>query len=849
MKTDVIEREVNFQGDFDTKSFHIEEKNTVHIIKILRNKLYSNKILAVIREYITNAIDANVENKSERPIQITLPTMFDSYLRIRDFGKGLSQKEVENIFISYGNSTKRNSDDFTGCLGIGSKSAFSYADSFLINSYRNGKLYNYVSFLDETGLGSITLLAESSTEEESGLEICVPIKSEDHSNFEREFFSYIWAVDAPYELKGTTRTDFKEDIFLKEEGQFQLGSMVGFNTYEMFYALGTKETGCYVVMGNVPYKIESNWFSNNIQRDLAREYKSHLLAFKVKMGEVEFSSNRESIELTTHNQAVLKEYLERFKETYRSHVKSDFVNNSPRLNQYSALKLNIAFTEKSLDNGQGKIFNLDSLEFNFDISSLLKITKEIVGKGLVRGENSLRLTTFLNNKETLEKYFKDSSYYQSKFTVRRYPIFVLGTDKKTKDEDFLYKWKNTIKEHSDEQSVRTKFQLRFPGCEIVSRNFITGDKSFQVPALLLVYPEDTVTREEYFKRATDLGFGIIKIEDLQDFASTSKEMDSWVTLLLPKVLGVISDSWGRRFNSETAKEDSFKFLEGLITDSSKILLVDFKGKNLSSSKDIRISYKTSASVSSEVTIKEGDSFYDFDKFSKTYLALFGKVPIFVETKNTNISDWGFEIISFKDFQTSFFKVVEDYFKSLSPSEVYFYTNYSSGGDVEWTVNAELGDLIKSFGFRNLDSFKEHLKNSEGLLRKNPEIRDLLCAKNSKVVEHLKKIINFSNYMKKYSVKLKVNSQKREVLTFLGQLFKGSRVFLAERSNDFHISGSNSEYLTKLLLRIKKKNSKLLFYTNYIEKELNNSSYYSYGMRNVLDEKEKTKIIIIISNLI
>ena len=41
--------------------FTVKDKNVGHIFSILRNKLYSNKPLAIIREYCTNAFDAHVE--------------------------------------------------------------------------------------------------------------------------------------------------------------------------------------------------------------------------------------------------------------------------------------------------------------------------------------------------------------------------------------------------------------------------------------------------------------------------------------------------------------------------------------------------------------------------------------------------------------------------------------------------------------------------------------------------------------------------------------------------------------------------------------------------------------------
>jgi len=79
-------------------------KNLAHIFSILRNQLYSDKILAVVREYCTNAMDANIDaGVPDCPIQVSIPNAFSPFFKVRDFGKGLSEEQVYNIFGSYGN--------------------------------------------------------------------------------------------------------------------------------------------------------------------------------------------------------------------------------------------------------------------------------------------------------------------------------------------------------------------------------------------------------------------------------------------------------------------------------------------------------------------------------------------------------------------------------------------------------------------------------------------------------------------------------------------------------------------------------------------------------------------------
>ena len=55
--------------------FGIQDNDLSHIMGILRSQIYSDKLLAVIREYSTNAVDANVEAGNPAPINVHLPTV------------------------------------------------------------------------------------------------------------------------------------------------------------------------------------------------------------------------------------------------------------------------------------------------------------------------------------------------------------------------------------------------------------------------------------------------------------------------------------------------------------------------------------------------------------------------------------------------------------------------------------------------------------------------------------------------------------------------------------------------------------------------------------------------------
>ena len=191
MKIDVRPPSIETSGTKSEAFFSVKQKNLAHVFSILRSSLYSDKALAMIREYCTNAQDAHVDaGKKDLPIQVKLPTLLDNTLTIRDFGKGLSNDGIFSVFNSYGESTKRDTDDLVGMLGIGSKSAFSYVNDFTIKSYHDGLLSVYIAYIDETNIGKISLIHTEPTNE-TGLEICITISPNHVRSYTYTFSEYL----------------------------------------------------------------------------------------------------------------------------------------------------------------------------------------------------------------------------------------------------------------------------------------------------------------------------------------------------------------------------------------------------------------------------------------------------------------------------------------------------------------------------------------------------------------------------------------------------------------------------------------------------------------------------------
>jgi len=158
--------------------------NSAKMFNILSKQIYSNAVLAVVRELSTNAWDAHkMVGKESVPFDVHLPSGTNPVFYIRDYGPGLSEENVMGMYTTYGMSTKENSNDAIGCFGLGSKSPFAYVDQFTVESFYDGKKSTYTAFKDSEGYPRITPLCSEPTSEPSGLKVSIGVNAKDYSKF------------------------------------------------------------------------------------------------------------------------------------------------------------------------------------------------------------------------------------------------------------------------------------------------------------------------------------------------------------------------------------------------------------------------------------------------------------------------------------------------------------------------------------------------------------------------------------------------------------------------------------------------------------------------------------------
>ena len=163
-------------GPIKTVGYRIDQSAINHIATIM-SSMYSRPEEAVVREYLSNAVDGHILNNVPiSKIEVYLPTPEYPTFEIRDYGPGLNQEDLEKHLFGYGSSgqEKRESNAYIGAFGIGSKCAYAVTDSFFFISYHQGRRMVYRSYVTETGAYTSELLKNDPTSEASGILVQIP---------------------------------------------------------------------------------------------------------------------------------------------------------------------------------------------------------------------------------------------------------------------------------------------------------------------------------------------------------------------------------------------------------------------------------------------------------------------------------------------------------------------------------------------------------------------------------------------------------------------------------------------------------------------------------------------------
>jgi hypothetical protein len=271
-------------------------RNSAKAFNILSSGLYANKIRAIIRELSCNAVDSHTAaGQQEVPFDVHLPNQLDPTFRIRDYGTGLSHEQVLNIYTTYFESTKTESNQFIGALGLGSKSPFSYTDNFTVTAIKDGTRNVYSAFINGEGVPSVALMHSESTTESNGVEVQFAVT--DRWDFDK-FYSEAREVYTYFALRPNVSGGEREFNFRDVEYKDR-------NIIPGVHYVG--RGGSRAIMGNISYPIDVPNAETNL--DELRRLLGCGLEMHFDIGELDFQASREGLSYIPSTIEAIKQKL------------------------------------------------------------------------------------------------------------------------------------------------------------------------------------------------------------------------------------------------------------------------------------------------------------------------------------------------------------------------------------------------------------------------------------------------------------------------------------------------------------------------------------------------------------
>jgi hypothetical protein len=421
----------------------------------LRDKIYSNKVGAVVREYITNALDEHVKYNIEKPVTVRLG---NNVFSVRDYAMGLNENDVRNVFGMYFKSSKREDNKQSGCFGLGSKAAHCYTDSFYVKSFHNGVCTLYTCILgggsNGVPVGQIMKISEEPTNE-TGLEISVEVESSSLNDFYKctlslvdtcnkniEFF-YNDELNVPFSpIETVEHNGFLFKLYKKNPKSIYY--------HEVFYK-----------MGEVIYKSTS--ISHIIPNTMIKD--NHFLVVEIPIGKMSLPISRESFEDTVSNKRNLESIKDYINLIYAADVKEQ--------SYLSVEELLANVNEKYL---YGKFFTFTKAYIYPHIYPFLRDLKQIHLLGLkIEEKDGKKIVALIPNKDSKDYWIRKFSNH----TVSKSKNYMYVTDayyercsedeKKKLEDIFLFKkvkssffdWPKTNKNQISINNFKAKISFCF----------------------------------------------------------------------------------------------------------------------------------------------------------------------------------------------------------------------------------------------------------------------------------------------------------------------------------------------------------------------------------------------------
>lgn len=524
-KTDAVEVENNIDAD-STGQFSVDENSLAKIMSVLTN-LYTDPEGAVVREYLTNALDSQIEaqeadpNYVWRPIEVTTPSRFSKNYVVRDFGIGMSVDDIKDIYSKYGKSTKETSNSVTGMLGLGSKCALTYTGQFTITGYKNGVRCRAIVSKNEENIPIFQIVDTRATDEPNGVEISVPVR--DANSFSTKTAEFLrWWKPGQVLVDGASPEPHGYTLVSDDKMEFTINKQTVKSKVEIYSPLeagayGYRNRRSYIVMGNVPYYVNPEYISDDLNAAGCS-----FVAY-VPMGSVSFPPNREELLYYPDTKRVITNISTALLGKIVT-MKKNAIENAPSKADAYGLYMGLTdlFTKHS--NMRGVSYNGLPLSSAVNFAHpCLTVQWNYAGDASVSERSSIGLTNWLSAKPLIvtgcEIDKKPTSTFKKK--LNHYITDVLGYDSKSwcilVDNDITNPWVDELP-RTDADTIRA---LKLPASVSKPRReapyeYVVDDSNYNgyrmesaltIPTPnneTVVYVSPQAYKETYRKRGTDI---------------------------------------------------------------------------------------------------------------------------------------------------------------------------------------------------------------------------------------------------------------------------------------------------------------------------------------------------------
>lgn len=452
--------------------------NTAEFVTVLSDSLYSDKELAVAREVICNAWDAHISTGiTDKHIEITIS---DNKYSVRDYGDGIPDDLIDEIYCMYGESTKRKETATTGGFGLGSKAPFALSDTFTVTSFHKGTktVYAVSRGSEETdGLPELRTIVSLPTTE-TGLLVEVPIDLYQATKLYNKTKEVLF------------NGEMKADLYFDDTAKEYKGNQLGLNTSEDGYVIlraNTAKFGSHILVqyGAVIYEVEpkdeyeKEWKFLHTKLTTgpnhATSFLTGYLVIKAEDSSLTVAPSREAL---SYNKATIAKLKELLTKVYTEFSKVNDVYYRERLDEeidtmlkahpvtdYKSLSgLIDIYERKFISNRPNYIYEYLNTKSDIHKHFLSDRYQIKVAFGQYRYKKALAYVQSLN-KPTWTKLFQKSAKKRSMYTFdnsyKQYlkDVFKYGNDLHKNIKVLLYKWSGIGPSSYDNEDYYEQYQF------------------------------------------------------------------------------------------------------------------------------------------------------------------------------------------------------------------------------------------------------------------------------------------------------------------------------------------------------------------------------------------------------